>query len=520
MPFLLVKRVTDEWLGVANAMACGVMLAASFEMINEGETKGPGWVVVGMGLGVVFVKFTQDWLEEHGDVNFASLSGANAKKTVLAVGIMTIHSIGEGVGMGVAFAGDNGWKSGTTICTAMGIHNIPEGVAVAALMISNGSPFNAAFFWALMHSMPQPVLAFFGYSFVDKFTGVLPLAMGFPAGCMLWLVFAELIPEAQEHLSASTVGTVATCSAAILQLLAPVVDAIAEGKSPTVILHHRTADLLHDSPVAILPLVLLLLACSSSAFVAPGPRLLGLAAGSAFGMGFCSFVVQFFTCDHHTGISLLGAGTGLACAYALEKATAHWALAGKHGKLPSYSNGHGQTLPILGNGRGALHKLPGPNLGYTGRLAVVAIGTMAMYNAVEGLVAARTPSAGATGTSFMSAIEVGNLLPVWLFSLTLLKVVTRSTAQSLALSGLLCALQPAMTYALRSGTPSYSSALLFARNMASAMLAVVSFEKVFYLAKAYDRARAYTGAAYGAVAVIAYQQLAHSVGYQLMCCMS
>ena len=43
---------------------------------------------------------------------------------------------------------------------------------------------------------------------------------------------------------------------------------------------------------------------------------------------------------------------------------------------------------------------------------------------------------------------------------------------------------------------------------------------MFYLAKAYDRTRAYTGAAYGAVAVVAYQQLAHSVGYQLMCCMS
>lgn len=59
--------------------------------------------------GAVFIQLTQQQLDRFGDVKFESLNGANARKTVLVVGIMAAHAVGEGCGVGVSFCGTRGW---------------------------------------------------------------------------------------------------------------------------------------------------------------------------------------------------------------------------------------------------------------------------------------------------------------------------------------------------------------------------------------------------------------------------
>lgn len=95
------------------------------------------------------------FLEQHGEVSMFDIKGANASKVILVVGIMTVHSFGEGSGVGVSFAGSKGLSQGLTVTLAIAVHNIPEGLAVSMVLASRGvSPHNAMF-WSIITSLPQ-----------------------------------------------------------------------------------------------------------------------------------------------------------------------------------------------------------------------------------------------------------------------------------------------------------------------------------------------------------------------------
>lgn len=85
---------------------------------------------------------------------------------------------------------------GLLVTVAIGLHNVPEGLAVATVLVAKGISPAHAFWWTLATSMPQPLLALPSFMFVDAFQALLPLALGFAAGCMVWIVFAELLPDA------------------------------------------------------------------------------------------------------------------------------------------------------------------------------------------------------------------------------------------------------------------------------------------------------------------------------------
>lgn len=88
---------------------------------------------------------------------------------------------------------------------AIGLHNIPEGLAVATVLVARGVRPRQAAIWAVATSLPQPLLAVPSFMFVETFSGFLPVALGFAAGCMVWMVFAELLPDALEDASHSKV---------------------------------------------------------------------------------------------------------------------------------------------------------------------------------------------------------------------------------------------------------------------------------------------------------------------------
>ena len=217
LPFFFVRRLSPRLAALANALACGVMLAASFDLVHEGEPHGALLVVLGVCFGAVFIAVTQRLLRDQEDVKFGLLRGADARKTLLMVSIMTAHSLGEGSGVGVSFGGERGWTQGTLVTLAIGAHNIPEGMAVATVLAARGvSPWKCAG-WAIVTSLPQPALAVPAFMFVETFASLLPLGMGFAAGCMIWITVAELLPDALEGAEATAVATAATVSAAALE---------------------------------------------------------------------------------------------------------------------------------------------------------------------------------------------------------------------------------------------------------------------------------------------------------------
>ena len=87
---------------------------------------------------------------------------------------------------------------------AIGLHNVPEGLAVATVLSARGIPPRQALWWTLATALPQPLVALPSFLFVDTFSALLPVALGFAAGCMVWMVFAELLPDALADASSNT----------------------------------------------------------------------------------------------------------------------------------------------------------------------------------------------------------------------------------------------------------------------------------------------------------------------------
>ncbi|XP_050381180.1 putative zinc transporter At3g08650 [Argentina anserina] len=222
LPFFFVE-LDPQWAGLCNGMAAGVMLAASFDLIQEGQGHGAGnWVVFGILAGGVFILLCKKFLEQYGEVSMLDIKGADATKVVLVIGIMTLHSFGEGSGVGVSFAGSKGFSQGLLVTLAIAVHNIPEGLAVSMVLASRGVSPQNAMLWSVITSLPQPLVAVPSFMCADAFSKFLPFCTGFAAGCMIWMVVAEVLPDAFKEASPSQVASAATLSVAFMEALSTV----------------------------------------------------------------------------------------------------------------------------------------------------------------------------------------------------------------------------------------------------------------------------------------------------------
>ena len=216
-PFIFVKNLTRRWLGASNAVAAGLMLAASFGLLYEGVDYGLGRTLMGALTGLAFIVLVRRLLQrdEHPAV-FAQMNELDARKALLIVGVMTMHSFTEGVGVGVSFGG--GLALGLFITLAIAVHNIPEGLAISLVLVPRCVSWSRAALWSVFSSLPQPLMAVPAFVFVETFRPLLPFGLGFAAGAMIWMVFSELIPDALEETSGNLVGIIITLS--VLAMLA------------------------------------------------------------------------------------------------------------------------------------------------------------------------------------------------------------------------------------------------------------------------------------------------------------
>lgn len=206
LPFLFLRNISNVWIGISDAIAAGLMLAASHSLIVEGATLSANGMLLGLISGVVAIHLSNNFIEKNGSVSeIAELNGQDARKAILILGVMTAHSFAEGIGVGVSY-GDS-IDLGFYITLAIAIHNIPEGLAISLVLIPRGTPVWKAGAWSIFTSLPQPIMAVPAFLFVLIFKPLLPFGLGLAGGAMLWMVVAELIPDAIEKSSVNTVAT-------------------------------------------------------------------------------------------------------------------------------------------------------------------------------------------------------------------------------------------------------------------------------------------------------------------------
>lgn len=214
LPFLLIRSVSQLTVSMANAVAGGLMFAASHSLVAEGMAMSPTRVLAGMLIGLAGILWGQRLARDGHQIDIGQLAGLDARKAFLIVAVMTAHSFAEGVGVGVSFGGSG--ELATFITAAIAVHNIPEGLAIALVLVPRGASVATAAAWSIFSSLPQPLMAVPSYLFVEAFQPFLPVGFGIAAGAMIWMVFAELIPDANKHASSSAVGSAVTLAFAAM----------------------------------------------------------------------------------------------------------------------------------------------------------------------------------------------------------------------------------------------------------------------------------------------------------------
>ena len=217
------------------AIAAGMMLMASYSLFFEGcnfddphDTSTIPSIfrtIFGALVGLVFINITEKYLSNHEDLNVGGLGGADARRALLIFFVMTLHSFSEGVGIGVSFGGVHGSELGVFISASLAVHNIPEGLAMAVTMIPRGTSLLTAMVWAILSSIPQPLMAVPAYEFVHHFIPILPVGLGFAGGAMAWVAVFELLMEAIEDSGLATTAVVSSISLAGMHFLQEAIDA-------------------------------------------------------------------------------------------------------------------------------------------------------------------------------------------------------------------------------------------------------------------------------------------------------
>jgi ZIP family zinc transporter len=204
LPLLLRRLDPQRHAGLGYGFAGGLMFSASvYNLILPGLTGATSHVyllqvvlvVSGVLLGSLFLTST-DYVIRRGKLGAAK---PDYQLSALLIFIaMTIHSIPEGVAVGVGYTSEHVFdtQQGSYIAMAIAIHNIPEGLAVAIPLRAQGASITKCFWAAVLTSLPQPLAAVPAVLASWFFQPIITILMGFAAGAMIFLVLKELIPEA------------------------------------------------------------------------------------------------------------------------------------------------------------------------------------------------------------------------------------------------------------------------------------------------------------------------------------
>lgn len=223
----LTKQLSRKTLDLMLGFAAGVMIAASFWSllapgIEMAEQLGHiPWLtaVIGFMGGGIFMRLTDRLLPHlHLGLDTSQSEGIQTswQRSTLLVLAITLHNIPEGLAVGVAFGAVAADLPSATLGGAIalaigiGLQNFPEGAAVSLPLRREGMSRTKSFFWGQASGVVEPVAGLIGAAFVLYMQNILPYALCFAAGAMIFVVVEELVPESQRQEANIDLVTMAT----------------------------------------------------------------------------------------------------------------------------------------------------------------------------------------------------------------------------------------------------------------------------------------------------------------------
>ena len=210
-----VKKINRKLLDIMLGFAAGVMIAASYwsllapaiEMAKEGPL--PSWLPAAIGfiLGGIFLRGIDTILPHlHPGLPLTEVEGVPTawERSTLLILAVTLHNIPEGLAVGVAFGAVAAGLPASSISAAIvlaigiGIQNFPEGMAISMPLRREGMSAMKSFWYGQLSGIVEPISCVIGASVVLIARPILPYALAFAAGAMIFVVVEELIPESQQ----------------------------------------------------------------------------------------------------------------------------------------------------------------------------------------------------------------------------------------------------------------------------------------------------------------------------------
>lgn len=212
IPIFITKDISKKVMDFLLGFAAGVMLAAtSFSLIIPsiesagGGIKGAAIALGGILIGGLFLDYVDKLFPDTNLMAGPGKNHDNLHRVWLFVLAITIHNFPEGLAVGVGF-GDGNMANGLSLAIAIGLQNIPEGLAVALPLRREGYSSLKAFGVAACTGLVEPVGGLLGVGLVQVAKPLLPWALAFAAGAMLFVIAYEIIPETQKN-TASKLAT-------------------------------------------------------------------------------------------------------------------------------------------------------------------------------------------------------------------------------------------------------------------------------------------------------------------------
>ena len=200
------KKLSHRFSDIILSFAAGVMLAAAvlgliLPSLEYGGTYGLPIVIAGIFIGAICLN-AMDKLVPHlhrlAGTEDEAHNNANLSKVLLFVSAIAIHNLPEGIAAGVGFgSGDTG--RAFLIAGGIALQNIPEGMVIIAPMLAAGVSKKRTLFCALLTGVVEVVGTLIGYFAVSFSSAILPFALAFAGGTMLYVISDEMIPETHAH---------------------------------------------------------------------------------------------------------------------------------------------------------------------------------------------------------------------------------------------------------------------------------------------------------------------------------
>ncbi len=202
----LFKNISHRFSDIVLSFAAGVMLSAAvlgliLPSIEYGNDWGILICVIGIFIGALSLNLADKFvphLHKLMGVDSESHSKANLNKVLLFVIAIAIHNLPEGLAAGVGFGSGNTTHA-LTIAGGIALQNIPEGMVIIAPMLSAGVSKKKTFIIALLTGFIEVIGTLIGYLAVSVSSVILPFALAFAGGTMLYVISDEMIPETHAH---------------------------------------------------------------------------------------------------------------------------------------------------------------------------------------------------------------------------------------------------------------------------------------------------------------------------------